>query len=119
MIYCMTKAMKKERGQVMILSVILMSGAILSATMVASFLMVYHMRQATDLANSAKAIFAADAGVEWQFYRVRKDANYPAPVFTNGTQLQVVQVEPNVYRCIGSSARSARAFEINVTTLLP
>ena len=103
----------------MILSVILMSGALLSATMIASFLMVYHIRQATDIANSSKAIFAADAGVEWQFYKTRKDAGYPAPVFTNGAKLEVVPVELNVFRCIGSSGRSARAFEVNVTSLLP
>lgn len=103
----------------MILSVVLMSGAILSATLIASFLMVYHIRQATDITNSARAIFAADAGVEWELYKANKDANYPAPTFTNGAKLQTLEVEPGVMRCIGSVGRSARAFEVTVTSTMP
>ena len=55
-------------GQAMILAVMALGGAILGATTIAGFLMVYQIRQTTDLANSAKAIFAADAGVECALY---------------------------------------------------
>lgn len=52
----------------MILAVMVLGGTILGATTIAGFLMVYQIRQTTDLANSAKAIFAADAGVECGLY---------------------------------------------------
>lgn len=57
-----------REGQVMILTVLALGGAILGATTIAGLLMLYQIRQATDLANSGKAIYAADAGLEWTLY---------------------------------------------------
>ncbi len=51
-------------GQVMLLAAISLGGVILGATTIAGTLMMYQIRHATDLENSARAIFAADAGVE-------------------------------------------------------
>lgn len=58
----------RRSGQVMILTVMALGGAILGATTIAGLLMLYQIRQATDLANSGKAIYAADAGIEWTLY---------------------------------------------------
>lgn len=58
----------RRGGQVMILTVLALGGAILGATTIAGLLMLYQIRQATDLANSGKAIYAADAGLEWTLY---------------------------------------------------
>lgn len=52
----------------MILTVLALGGAILGATTIAGLLMLYQIRQTTDLANSGKAIYAADAGLEWSLY---------------------------------------------------
>lgn len=55
-------------GQIMILTVLALGGAILGATTIAGILMLYQIRQTTDLASSGKAIYAADAGIEWTLY---------------------------------------------------
>lgn len=49
----------------MLLAVLALGGAILGATTIAGLLMLYQIRAATDIESSAKAVFAADAGVEW------------------------------------------------------
>lgn len=62
------KSRGKATGQAMILAVLALGGTVLAATTVAGFLMVYQIRQSTDLAHSAEAIFAADAGAECILY---------------------------------------------------
>ncbi len=52
----------------MLIAVLSLGGAILGATTVAGLLTLYQIRATTDTANSAKAIFAADAGVEWTLF---------------------------------------------------
>lgn len=75
-----------KEGQVMILAVLALGGVILGATTIAGMLMAYQIRRATDLENSARAIFAADAGVECALYNNFKGGSCP-PSFTlsNGT----------------------------------
>ena len=48
----------------MLISVIMLSGILLSAAAIAGLLTIYQIRAANDVVNSAKAIFAADAGIE-------------------------------------------------------
>ncbi len=48
----------------MLIATIPLGSVILVATTIAGMLMVYQIRHATDLESSAKAVFAADAGVE-------------------------------------------------------
>jgi hypothetical protein len=52
-------------GQAMLITVLALGGAILGATTVAGLLTLYQIRATTDAQSSAKAVFAADAGVEW------------------------------------------------------
>jgi hypothetical protein len=61
-------------GQAMLVSVLFISGLILSATTIAGLLMVYQIRQATDAGSSAVALFAADAGVETALYCYLQEA---------------------------------------------
>src|SRR3989338_10873566 len=63
---------KNMRGQIMLLTVLALSGTILGATTIAGLLMVYQIRQSNDIVNSTKAIFAADAGLEWRLYKFFK-----------------------------------------------
>jgi hypothetical protein len=58
----------KRSGQAMLIAVLALGGAILGATTVAGLMMLYQIRATTDTANSAKAIFAADAGTEWALF---------------------------------------------------
>ncbi len=55
-------------GQAMLIAVLSLGGAILGATAVAGLLTLYQLRAANDEQNSAKAIFAADSGVEWTLF---------------------------------------------------
>ena len=57
-----------RRGQVMLLAVLSMGGIILGATTIAGFLMIHQIRQTTVAEDSARAIFAADAGLERGLY---------------------------------------------------
>jgi hypothetical protein len=57
-----------QSGQAMLIAVLSLGGAILGATAVAGLLTLYQLRAVNDSANSAKAIFAADAGVEWTLF---------------------------------------------------
>lgn len=74
--------MKNAKGQVMLLTILIVSGTILGATTLAGLLMVYQTRQATNFGQSLQALFAADTGLEWQLYRKFQKADYPEPVFS-------------------------------------
>ncbi len=58
----------RRSGQAMLITVLALGGAILGATTVAGLLTLYQIRATTDAESSAKAVFAADAGVEWAQY---------------------------------------------------
>jgi hypothetical protein len=66
---------RKKEGQVMILSVIILGGVLLSAGAIAGLLTVYQIRSSNDAVNSAKAVFAADAGVEIASWCLFKDCS--------------------------------------------
>src|SRR3989344_3957998 len=72
-----------NQGQVMLLTVMIVSGAILGATAIAGILTVNQIRQTTNIANSLQAVFAADAGLEWELYRLFRDGSYPKPELDN------------------------------------
>ena len=73
----------------MLLTVLTIGGTILGATTLAGLLVLYQIRQSTDLANSAKAVFAADAGVEWGLYQIYSSASGTAPIMGNGASFKV------------------------------
>jgi hypothetical protein len=117
-------------GQVMILTVLALGGTLLGATTVAGLLTLYQIRNSTDLANSAKAIFAADAGVEWGLYNAfcASTGKTPCPVpplggFSNDSSVEVICQDgagevvncedPGIVslKAIGSAGGSSRAFE--------
>ena len=61
----MKKKQTKMSGQVMLLSIMILGGVMLSASVIAGVLLWYQVRQVNDAVSSAKAIFAADAGIEF------------------------------------------------------
>ena len=48
------------------MTVLVLGASILAASTVAGYLTLLKIRTSSDVTNSAKAIFAADAGVEWK-----------------------------------------------------
>lgn len=73
----------KNNGQVMLLTILIFGGAMITATIIAGTLTIQSIRQSTLAAESAKAIFAADAGVDFLWYRCREWVN-PATGLTDG-----------------------------------
>lgn len=69
--------MDLRKGQVMILTVLIVSGAVLGLTGIAGALMLNQIRQSINIEHSLQAIFAADAGLEWQLYNNFVDSGYP------------------------------------------
>ncbi len=78
--------MNNQRGQVMLLTVVLLSGTVLGSTTIAGILMLNQIRQATLATDSMRAIFASDAGLEWEFYKAAKNDKYKKPVLSNGAE---------------------------------
>jgi len=52
----------------MLISVLALGGAMLTATTIAGILTLYQLRASTNSVNSSKAIFAADTGIEWGLF---------------------------------------------------
>lgn len=118
----------------MLLTVLVLGGTLLSAATVASLLMLYQIRQTSDFANSAKAIYAADAGIEWGLYNAFcAEANPPRfpcpiamPAFTNGAEfdpackdsagesVDCFDSSVSSIKIIGKSGGSSRAFLLNL-----
>ena len=115
----------------MLLTILALGSTLLGATTIAGLLMLYQIRQATDLGNSAKAIFAADAGIEQAYYNLscaedpsKDPCPAESPVFTNGASLVVTCFnaiieaacsgdEVTRIRSVGHGGSSFRAFEAN------
>ncbi len=55
--------------------VMVLSGIIIGAAAISGTLTVRQIRQTIDAGNSSKALFTADAGLEWRIYKFIKD-NY-------------------------------------------
>jgi hypothetical protein len=126
-----------KQGQAMLVAVLSIGGAILGATTVAGLLMLYQIRSTSDAANSAKAIFAADSGLEWSLYAYFNSSTVPAlpTALGNGSTIQVTCYDDtgvNVVACTapsssvaiseGVSLYSARAFFLDfnsATTTYP
>ncbi len=56
----------------MIISIMILGGIMLSASVIGGVLVLHQIRQVQDAASSAKAVFAADTGLEyasWCFFR--------------------------------------------------
>jgi hypothetical protein len=114
-----------KSGQVMLMTVIMLSGAILASTSLAGLLVLYQLRQSTDAASSAKAIFAADSGIERALYKEKKGSSDPYPLkqtLSNSTQGNITQytvtqdaTNPLLIKSIGQSGRTARAFQADLS----
>ena len=104
------------RGQALLLVTIAIGGIILGATTIAGLITTYQIRRATDVINSQKAIFAADAGIEcglYQFFSGGTCLN--RKTLGNGARY-VMSLEPVAQTVIsrGYSGTARRAFQLFV-----
>ncbi len=116
----------------MLITVLALSGTILGATTIAGLLMLYQIRQSTDIVNSTKAIYAADSGLEWRLYKFYSDDQIcndcpdgvacPEPSMQNNSSFQTTCTLEDlgggasrvVIKSTGQSLQNARAFEITL-----
>lgn len=81
--------MRNREGQAMLLTAVAMGGTLLVITAVAGLITLYQLRQLSNVTNSAKAIFAAEAGLEWGVYQFRQFmfyANSPSSLVLDGKE---------------------------------
>lgn len=60
----------QNSGQIMLLSIMIIGTSILVISVVAGYLTVQRLRFSSNMVDSAKAIFAADAGIECEQYNI-------------------------------------------------
>lgn len=111
----------------MLITVLVLTGTILGATTIAGLLTLYQLRQATDVVNSTKAVFAADSGLEWRLYKFfKKDSHVcedcpnggvcPQPLFDDSNvvfETACISSENQIsVKSTGISHDAARAFEM-------
>lgn len=96
----------------MLLTVLVIGGLLLGASSIAGLLMVYQIRQSSDVINSTKAIFAADTGIEWELYRMFKNPGYSKPIMTNEANFSTTVYGTSTIKSVGNSQKSSRAFEL-------
>lgn len=100
------------RGQIMLLTVLVLGASMFLAATVAGYLLLLRIRQSTDVVNSTKAIYAAEAGIEWDLYARFKDPDRRAPEFVNGASV-VVSSTPEGAKAIGASNKIFRALRLS------
>lgn len=118
----------------MLITVMLITSAILSATSISALIILFQLKQVSDIKASTQAIFAADSGLECLLYeRVKGGEVYSncgkgAADGTGGTEIvltndsypeyrasyTVIDEGGGLFKSIGRSAKAARAFEIGL-----
>lgn len=102
-----------EKGQAILLSVIIMGSILLGVTTIAGYLSIQKVRVSRDIVNSQKAIYAADAGIEKELYAFFVDNTISDPTFSNEASLQTTSA-PSI-RSIGTAKASSRAFRLTIS----
>ena len=106
---------KKQSGIALILTVIISSIVLLTAGLIASIVMI-QLKLASDISDSTIAIYAADSGVEWQLYQIRRGASVPAPIMSNGASIltTIIGGYPNfTIKSLGSYGLVKRQLEVS------
>lgn len=105
-----------QGGQIMLLTVLILGGVVVGAASLVSSLIIYKIRQATDVGSSAKAVFASDAGIEWELFcglkRGKPCGSASCPDFKNGAKFEsragILQEKALYVISIGEFANAVR-----------
>lgn len=108
----------KNSGQAMLLSVLLIGTSVLVITSLAGYLVLQRIRMGYQFVDSTKAIFAADAGIECEFYNNLKGASIDCDSLSFSDSLTKTQTTiltnesgaPQSIKSIGVSNKANRAF---------
>ena len=94
---------------------ILTVGVVLGVVLFLTTIFALKLRSAFDFPNSVTALYAADSGIEWQFYNIFKDPDAISPSLTNGATLTVT-TSPGSFplKVIGKFRGVSRAIEISL-----
>jgi hypothetical protein len=104
------------KGQIILLTVLVLGGALLGVSTIAGYLMVLKIREASDVTNATKAIYAAETGIQWELYKTFKNNSASdVPVMTNKTTFESSSSDQK-FQAIGESARDFRAIEMKLVT---
>lgn len=110
----------------MLITTIVLGSTIFGATAIAGLLMSYQIRQTGDFASSARAVSAADSGIEWALYQWARNVNLAPLIFTNGAAVSVTcfDASQNTVACasgaaktvksVGTSGNTSRAFQVTL-----
>lgn len=108
----------------MLMSVLLISGAILAVSALASSLVLQQLKKSTAAGESARAVFAADAGIEralWERYHdsaiqagcASSTFPFPPETLTNDSTYTTIIKNCDYASSLGEYGRSARAFHVS------
>ncbi len=111
------KTIGKEKGIAVLITVMIISIVMLVATLIASVVSV-QLKLASDIGDSITAIYAADSGVEYKLYQIRKAGILTNTEFSlsNGATVSVTVLRafPNLtIKSLGSYLSVKRQFEVN------
>jgi Tfp pilus assembly protein PilX len=111
------KTIYKEKGVAVLITVVIISIVMLVATLIAN-IVATQLKLASDIADSITAIYAADSGVEYKLYQIRKEGNTANAEFSlsNGATVSVAVsgTLPNLtIKSLSSYRAVKRQFEIN------
>ena len=110
----------------MLLTTLVLSAVVLAGVTVAGLLMLYQIRSSGNAEQSAKAVFAADAGINYRLYQIfsdPRDCAYPAPVLSNSASFDArIALEPAgenrpdnvVISSSGRAGKTFRAFKVSL-----
>lgn len=108
---------KKNDGQAILVLTMILGAGILGITTIAGFISVQKIRGATDVRDSVKAIYAADAGTDCALYELYVNYATSSEIggkcnFTiGGSDVNVsYDSSANVIKSIGESGRVSRGF---------
>ena len=113
----LTRIINSEKGVAVIITVTIISVVMLIATLIAN-IVVTQLKLASDIADSITAIYAADSGVEYKLYQIRKEGNTAGVEFSlsNGAAISVAVsgTLPNLtIKSLGSYHTVKRQFEVS------
>lgn len=107
---------KYEKGTAILLTMIILSAAMLIAALIATIVVV-QFKLSSDVNYSTIAIYAADSGVEWQLYQTRNGALVPAPNMSNGATISTTVTGDCAPHCtiksLGAYREVNRQFEVS------
>lgn len=77
---------KNKKGQVMIIVSLSLGGVMMISSLVGGILILNQLRQSKNIIDSTKAIYAADAALEYGFYQFKGNNRAENPILNNQTQ---------------------------------